>query len=140
MSAPKIGPGSIFLLPGTGPAHDRARPHMCVVVADDARNGDYLVIPICSAHSQCDRTCVFDSSHTVHVEHESHASYFEAKACPKKGFSERFEYVGELPQPLLKQVLKGIEASLETEPRFRERYQAVVDPSKPKKVWKANDV
>ena len=57
-TATSIFRGQSLHIPDTGPAHDRARGHLCVVLTDVSDDDKCLVVPICTAHDRCDKSCL----------------------------------------------------------------------------------
>jgi hypothetical protein len=119
MSEPDLVPGSVIRIPGTGSGQNRKKPHDCIVVGETS-DGDIILVPICSTHSKCDRTCVITPRDTTIVEHESYAAYYEAKLKPKQSTIRQIS-TGELQRAdsispaLLRRVIDGLKSSRETE-------------------------
>ena len=146
MPSPKLAPGAVVYLPGTGKKGDEGDAHRCIVVAEDPKNDDLLLVPICTYHDKCDKTVVLadlnikTSANVALITRKSYVGYYQSKMVPKSGLQKKVEageiqYRGDVAADLLAQVRKGIDISQETEPWFRDKYDALVTPPKRGKVW-----
>lgn len=65
----------VLHIPGTGPAYDRSRGHYHVVVTTVDETDKILLVPICSAHEKCDKTCLINNHDYPTLDHDSHIMY-----------------------------------------------------------------
>jgi hypothetical protein len=146
MPLPKLAPGAVVYLPGTGKRGDEGDAHRCIVVAEDPKSGDLLLVPICSHHDKCDKTVVLrdvnlkTSANVSLITRTSYLAYYQSKMISKVSLQKRVEsgeiqYRGDVSANLLAQVRKGVGESKETEPWFKDKYDALTAPPKKGKVW-----
>lgn len=123
MAAPELRAGVAVHYPGTGPGSDGRRSHILVIVKAIADAGDLVAVPICSAHPNCDRTCLIEAAATWPgvIRHASYAAYYQAKKLPLAATIKRVEqgevtYLGDVPIALFNRIVAGISVSDESEP------------------------
>lgn len=121
--------GHVISYPGTGPSHDGARSHQCIILKDDLEAGDLYLVPICSLHGTADTTVVLDqNTRGLSLTRKSYIGYYQAKKVGRKGVLARRDS-GELaissdpiPMTLLDKVKAGVRTSKEIEPWFRKAF------------------
>lgn len=62
-------------IPNTGPDRDPKRGHLFVILNDVCENGYHLLVPICSAHARCDKTCLLGSGDHNFIDRDSYVAY-----------------------------------------------------------------
>lgn len=83
-------PGSVLHIPDTGPAHDKKRGHYFVVLTAPQPPADgCLIVPICSAHEKCDRTCLLQPNDHTSINRESFISYSQMKVYSSKHLTQK---------------------------------------------------
>lgn len=85
--------GDILTYPNTGPRKDPARPHFHVVAITGAM--DVILVPIGSAQSNADRTCLIepqpDQLKDI-IARQSVALFFNAKATTRASIASMLQY------------------------------------------------
>lgn len=114
-------------IPGTGPAHDPSRAHLYIVINNPCANNLNLVVPVSSAHPNCDRTCLLTSGHEF-IKHESHALYSRADTVQKEKLCASVEagiiqYRGLFGEVEFAAVVAGILISPHTRPRVKRYFR-----------------
>ena len=108
-----------------------ARPHICVLVSGVTPKKDVLLIPICSEHERCDRTCLIQpKTGWEEIRVMSFAAYYTAKKVSAKSLASRLEsgdvtFLGKVPTHIFQRIIKGITSSDETEPWFLADFKAL---------------
>lgn len=69
-------------IPQTGPAHDRGRGHLHVVLTNPCSQGLVLLAPICSAWAGCDQACLLPIGCHPFVIRDSFVQYAKADVLP----------------------------------------------------------
>jgi hypothetical protein len=128
MTAPIIKEGVAVLYPNTGGENDPGRAHRIVVVGE-TKDGDLLLVPICSQHANCDKTCTISPNESwASVTRDSYAAYYVMKRTTRKALESqindgRVTYIGEVPPDIYGKIKAGILRSKETSPKFQKYYK-----------------
>jgi hypothetical protein len=132
--------GDVLRYPGTGPSHDGGRAHKHVVVKTTI--SDIYLVPICSAHALCDRTCILDEkTPVIGLSHASYIAYFWGKAKSKRDaaikiLNREIELIGRLPDSVYAKIKAGLLITEEIEPWFK---SAVTPPVPPRRILAATE-
>lgn len=113
-------------IPNTGPAHDKTRGHLHVVVNDPCKNGLNLLVVVNSHYDGCDETCVLDSGHDF-IKHLSFIKYARADTVEtdllvrsvKEGI---VSYEGLFDDAEFTRICDGVLTSPHTKPRVKQYY------------------
>lgn len=122
----------VLHIPGTGPVHDRSRGHYHVVVTFADETDKVLLVPICSAHEKCDKTCLLCADDYRCLNHDSHIMY------AKTNFYDHTRVVGkialgevELLDPISDAVFEGIRSGVFTSsfctPLYKKHLKKMMD-------------
>ena len=124
MADPEIAEGVAVNYPGTGPVHDAGRSHICVVIHVDTATRDVLLVPVCSFHDRCDKTCVLEPiDGWREIKKRSFMGYYQIKKVPLRAMQIRIQsgeitYLGQVPPMLYGKIRAGVTSSPETEARI----------------------
>jgi hypothetical protein len=121
--------GAVIRLPGTGSTSDGRRAHDFIVIGE-TKDGDFLVVPICSSHVKCDQTCKILPREFSILIRESYVAYYQAKLISKKATIDRINNgevtkSGAISSELLTRVKAGLTTSAETEPHILTAYKSI---------------
>lgn len=108
--------GDVLHIGETGPRHDRGRGHYFIVLTEPFEGEKCLLVPICTAHSKCDRTCLLDSNDHDCLHHESFVLYAQLKFystshIAEQAVSGQIEVMTSLRAELLTKVVEGVHTS-----------------------------
>ena len=118
-----------LVIPETGPLHDPNRPHLFIVLTNQCKDGKHLLVPVCSRHPKCDRSCLLDKDdHRSYLKHDSFVSYFHAdlyshSVLSKKVTSNQVVYRGAFHERTFGFVCNGLLESRLTPPAMKAYYE-----------------
>ncbi|MCX7313732.1 MAG: hypothetical protein NTV56_18905 [Alphaproteobacteria bacterium] len=108
-------------IPGTGPDHDTDRAHLFVILTDPDPDGMVLVVPICSATTKSDGTCIVGAGDHPFLKHKSFAAYyrlntFNGSALVEQEKKKAIQYRGMLDEKVFALVCAGVQESRQAAP------------------------
>lgn len=126
-----ISVGDSFLQRGTGPNHDSARPHIFIILKDDATRGDLYVVPMCTWSHGCDGACILEPNcGWPPVQRKSFIAYYHGARVGKAGITSMIgRTVSVIAKPsasVFQSVIAGLRQTTEVEAWFKD---AVLAPS-----------
>lgn len=62
-------------IPNTGPDRDPGRGHLYIILNDVCKDGNHLLVPVCSMRDKCDRTCLLGRGDHDFIKHDSFVAY-----------------------------------------------------------------
>lgn len=130
MTEPSFAPARRMTLwiPGTGPAHDPERGHLFIILTDSCSAGMNLLVPVCSAGSKPDTTCLLGAGDHPFLKRKSFVAYHLLKTYLTVSLVEQekrklIRPMGLLEAKLFAIVCNGVEASRYSAPKYK-RYFA----------------
>jgi hypothetical protein len=124
----KLATGQVLHIPQTGPAHDRERGHYFVVLTTAKDNDACLLVPVCTAHDRCDRTCVLQPGDHDCVTRESFIMYSNMRLFSAAHIASQIEknaielHAATVTQALFSLICAGVEASKFAAPVYKKFY------------------
>ena len=126
---PDLGEGIAIRYPGTGPDHDPARPHICVIVSPPTPDGELIIVPVETHHPKCDGSCVIDPKEWRDcLTRLSFIAYYNAKIVSLSNTQSRVNegeitYIGPVPKELFSRIKYGMDDTNELEEFVKNKYK-----------------
>lgn len=117
-----MSPGDTVWIPGTGPAHDKDRSHLYVIITEPCENGFVLAVPICTIRtSKYDKTCELKLGDHDFIEYPSYVAYYhvtryKAEQLEKQIHGGALHADEPVKQEVLKRIRDGISSSRQIPP------------------------
>lgn len=111
----------------TGPMHDPKRGHLFVVVTNVCSDNKHLLIPVCSQHTRCDRTCLLGAGDHSFISRDSYMDYGRARVEETTKLSQlmntgHIQSKGPIDETVFSYMTKGILESRYTSPIIKAYY------------------
>jgi hypothetical protein len=116
-------------IPDTGPDQDPQRAHLFVVLTDPSADGMVLMVPICTAATKYDNTCIVGSGDHPFLKHKSYVAYyrlntFKASVLEEQAKRGIVQFRGMLDDKIFALVCAGVESSRQAAPIYKKYYAA----------------
>ena len=100
-------------IPDTGPKHEEEKGHLFIVLTNVCPEGDHLLVPVCSEHKRCDRTCLLGSGDHSFIKKPSYVAYsharrYSADVLIKRVTESDITYRGLLKDQIFAMVCNGL--------------------------------
>jgi hypothetical protein len=123
-----IVPGDTIHIPDTGPAHERGKPHLFVVLTKPCINGMTLLVPMCRIRGKFDPACKLVPGEHAFVDEASYVAYYHinrfSMAVLEKQLAQGIIHANDPVNPaLLKRICDGVETSRHCPPVEKTYYQ-----------------
>lgn len=119
-------------IPNTGPAHDRRRGHLFVILTSPSSDKKVLTVSISSAHDRCDKTCMLNAGVHKFIRHDSFVLYalvqmYDADVLCNNHKEGICEYMGLIDHEIFERICDGLLDSEHTPPWARNYFIANAD-------------
>jgi hypothetical protein len=103
-------------IPNTGPDRDPGCGHLYVVLNDTCKNGNNLIVPVCSAHQRCDNTCLLVPGEHKFIRHDNYIAYnllriFQSSHIVSQVDAGVISYEGILDEGVFARIYEGVRSS-----------------------------
>jgi hypothetical protein len=103
-------------IPNTGPDRDPGRGHLYIILSDACKEGNHLLVPVCSAFVKCDKTCLLGKGDHDFIKHDSYVAYnlmriYGSSHLTTQVNSKTISYEGMMDEKIFARVHEGVRTS-----------------------------
>lgn len=129
MTSPVFTRGATLHILNTGPSHEPQRGHLHVILTNKCGDGHFLLVPVCSQHEKCDRTCLLGVGDHPFIVKPTFVYYSHADIYPEANLVKRLTegditFREQFDPKVFALICNGLTESRMTPPKFKKYYLA----------------